>query len=295
MWPAFALTALLQAQSGLDCEFRVGEREASIGQPIACELVVRHPANTRVNVDLESLKPDDAWIVLDEPKVLTSRPSAGDQNQASGAFRGSTTTVEWTLAALESGAHTLSAPPVMCEIDGVAQTCADSSHAVVIETALLEGEDAPRPPARPALPTTEEESRYVSPLWFLLIPGGILVIALAWRLARKPRATAAPPATPARVRLAALDLELPPHDYCSVLRELVRDGFDEQAGSPGRGLTDEEWLARLDAGDPRRERLAELLATCEAVRFGGRSLTRFAIVDLQREALDLVPAPEVTA
>jgi hypothetical protein len=295
MLAAAALLALAQAPTGLDCSFLVGEREAEIGQPIRCELIVKHPLDTRVNVDLESLLPSDAWFLLEEPELLVSRHTEQNQRQGSHTYYGSITSVEWTIAALEPGAHTVLAPPVMCEIDGVAQVCDESSHAVVIEAALLPDEDAPRPPARPALPTAEEESRYVSPLWFLLLPGGLLVLAFAWRLARRTRTVDEAPARPAREQLVALDLELPPKDYCRVLRDRLRDAFDERAGKSFSGLTDEEWLARFDAGDAQRERLAELLATCEAVRFGGQSLTRFAIVDLQREALDLAPAAEVPA
>lgn len=292
---AAALIALAQAPTGLDCSFRVIEREAEIGQPVHCRLNVRHPLDTRVHVDFESLKPDDAWILLDEPRVMTSRHTESNQRVTSHTYYGGITSVEWTIAALEPGAHTIPAPPVMCEIDGIAQTCAEASHAIVIQTALLEGEDAPRPPARPELPTTEAESRYVSPLWFLLLPLGIVALALAYRLVRRPRPVAEEPIPPARDRLAALDLELPPDEFCRILREHLRGGFDELAGEERRGLTDEEWLASFAAQGELHERLATLLETCEAVRFGGRKPTRFAIEGLKHEALELVPQQEASA
>lgn len=289
---AAALFALAQVPAGLDCEFRVGEREAEIGQPIRCELVVRHPLDTRVHIDFESLLPSDDWFLLEEPKQLVSRHTRENQPQDSHSDYGSTTTALWTIAALEPGAHTLTAPPVMCEIDGVAQTCAESSHAVVIERALLEGEDAPRPPARPELPTSEVESRYVSPLWFLLLPVGVVALALAYRFVRRPRPLPQEPIPPARERLAALDLELPPDEFCRLLREHLRGGFDELAGKERHGLTDEEWLTLFADERALRERLANLLETCEAVRFGGRKPTRFAIEGLKHDALELVPAAE---
>ncbi|MCA8978999.1 MAG: hypothetical protein H6831_03970 [Planctomycetes bacterium] len=285
---AAALLALAQTPIGLDCDFRVEAREAEIGQPVRCELVVNHPGGTKVNVDLEALLPDDGWFLLDEPKLLTSRHAANGSP-------GSTTTVAWTMAALESGAHSVPAPPVMCEIEGVAQTCADSTREIAIGTALLEGEDAPRPPARATLPAADAESRYVSPLWFLLLPVGIAALVLAYRFARRPRVAAEAPIPPARDRLAALDLELPPDEFCRALREHLRGGFDERAGQERRGLTDEEWLAAFVADAELHERLAKLLETCEAVRFGGRTPTRFAIEGLKHEALELVPKQEESA
>lgn len=292
---AAALLTLAQGQAGLDCSFRVSEREAEIGQSIRCDLVVKHPLDTKANVDFESLLPGDDWFLLEEPKVLTTRHTGENERMTTHPYYGNITTVEWTIAALEPGAHTIAAPPVMCEIDGVAQTCAEASHAVVIETALLEGEDAPRPPAIPSMPTAELEAPYVSPLWFLWLPGGLIVIALAWRIARKPRPVSVEPLPPARDRLAEIDLELPPREYCAQLREHLRGGFDERAGRECRGLTDQEWLALFEADHALQERLAALLATCEAVRFGGQNPTRFAIEALQNEALDLIPKQEASA
>jgi len=289
---AVALSALLQVQGELDCRLRVGLSEAEIGQPIACELIVSHPLGTRVNVDLESLAPNDGWIVLDEPKLLTTRHTYDNQPAAIHTYYGSITTVEWTLAALEPGAHTVVAPAVMCEIDGVAENCADSSHAVAVLGALAEGEDAPRPPARPELPSSEAEGRYVSAWWLLAPPVGLVLIALAWRFARRERAVPVVTGPSARASLAALDLELPAPEYCGLLRGHLRDAVDERARLDRRGLTDDEWLAACGADPETIDRLRTLLATCEAVRFGGERPTRWALETLRDEALGVLPRDE---
>ncbi len=279
--------ALASADDAVRCAFTATPTSAEIGQPVALQLVVEHPRGARAVVDDAWAPPEGEWITYDRRPAITRDLEGGR----------AATTIAWTVAAIDAGEMTLDAPAVACEVDGVAHDCAGAAVTLTIASALTDADEGPRPAALPPAELTPEEraaaSRYVSPWWFAALPllglGAVLVVALA---RRAPRGPVAPPAPTADQRLSALAPDGDAAEYCAALRAALRDGWDASRGVDLAGRTDAEWIEQHDFDDARRARIAELLARCEAVRFGGERPTRFALAEWRDAARELLPAEE---
>ena len=109
----------MQASDAVHARGSCEPAEAEIGQPLALELVLEHPASVRVRVDPKELRLGDAWTELEPASAITKQQGAIAH-----------TRVSWRIAALEPGEHELALPLARYEHDGLDRksTRLNSSH-----------------------------------------------------------------------------------------------------------------------------------------------------------------------
>jgi hypothetical protein len=185
-----------------------------------------------------------------------------------------------------------------------------------VAPALAAGEDAPRPMRGLRTLPAREVSASLPWTWIGLgaILTGSAIGLVLWRSAARRGGRAASPASDPLDRLERLGAELARaegdalivghHELAGLLRagspgnEAPRGGAARNgaAREPARGtaLTDEEWMAQLEASgrvpQAERDRCARLLAELARVRFGGERPSSFAVDDAIREARALLLA-----
>lgn len=285
------LGLLLVPQAGdppVTATCRLTPEHAEIGQPLflSCELV--HPSEARLRVDeLQDL--GELWLLLEERRVRT-RPIEGRPGF-------SMTEARWSLCALDVGEHELLAGSADYEWEGIPRRVEACSVSVLVNGALAEGEDAPRPTIgfREPPPETEPPTQI---FYLLLAFFAVGAAGLTWGLTRRRRRPP-PPAPPGpRERLAALradDEEGLPELYYT-LSGAVREAIDRRCGQNLAACTDEEWVERISASEvlstEELDRATELLRGCERVKYGAELPTRWAAAEAIDEALGIVAGLE---
>jgi hypothetical protein len=289
---ALLLAVLLAVQASPESQARGTARltatvaEVELGQPFELVLEVRHAPADRPQVEGGELTGDPAWHVLGGGEVLTL-PDADDEH-------GRMSEVRWTVVALEAGERPLPAPVVrLAGAGGVPVELQVERGDLRVEGVLGPGEDAPR-----ALPDElgleELRSGRFAWLWavgLVLVLAAALVVRRLRARARRPQAVA-PPASPLQ-RLAELEsaeLETPESVRAAhfALTRALREHVDSSSSSARAALTDEEWLAALQA--PSQDELAAFLESCARVKYGSELPTHWATRERVVRARELAVA-----
>jgi hypothetical protein len=287
-WAALAQApAAPSARAPLTASVR-GPAAAAVGQPFELEVELVHQAGRRPT--LQAGAAGDAWAVLAEHGSVT-RPGPGGERE--------TTTVRWTVVALEAGAD--ARPELLAAYaDGSLEAPLVAPGGIDVAAALAPGEDAPRPLHGFRSPAAGAGGwRW----WHFLALGGIAAaasgLALCYSRRRHRKPGPAPPPTPLE-RLAAIDpralagpAEVQAAHYA--ITAAVRAAFDARLGfdrDAAAGRTDEEWLAAARASGKlaasEGDLLADLLRACAAVKYGGARPTHWAVQETLERARALL-------
>lgn len=300
---AAASTALAAAAGAQAAVLReVEPRALAVGEPLRLAIRVEHAPGERVAL----LELADAlgigWAELSqELRPVLEADIPADKRVSE---------LVLVLTPLESGA--LELPRLYVELSGGPEpyslTVGGEAAAARIEVAaaLEPEEDAPRE-LRPLRESDAPADVVFSPTWtalgagIALLGAGLLVYFVRRQRALERRVAHVPGVYE---RLAALEAEAERLDAAALahaLAALARDGVSElspglrvQRGSAARAaLTDEEFVAALDARASERERLSGLLLHLQGARWAGASASPFARqtwLTETRECLDALRA-----
>ncbi len=294
---ALMLTSLV-AQGEASARWRCEPSEVELGQPFALVLELVHPA-ALVGAELAAgeLELDESWVVLGAEPVH-SEPSAG---------AGQSTRRAWRVASLEPGTRSLGAALSGFALSERVTRIQVGEAEVRVRGVLAEGEDAPRPLREfPAGFAGGDDDVAGAPpgAWLLgaLVP---FVLGAAWILSRRrARRVAAPSHATALERLAELERGLSDEHAragCFELTRLLRGAADGARARDRSGLTDEEWLAELQAArelPAAADELAAVLARAARVKYAGEPATPWALQETfqrARAALAALAAPGAEA
>ncbi len=270
------LIAPLLLMAFADLQVVVSSAEIQIGEPVVCTVDLSTLEGVRPTLSEEALEPGRGWIVLEEPTLRRDR--AGDL------------VLTWTLMALEPEAGALPRPALMQEESALAL----EAPAITVASALLEGEDAPRP-ARGFHVPPPEEVLASSDMWVYALVGTVISALVLWGLRRRRRPQ--PEAEPSlSERLAYLGGEVQGGEeelvaWHGELTRILRAAYSEDQG----GWSDEEWIERAELSKEQRDELRGLFATCAAVKYGGARPTSFAVEETLKRARELVARVEELA
>lgn len=265
-------------------------QSVAIGEPFTLTVDIVHSAQQRVLLDRPSSGSDvqlgDRWIMLEDRKVL-SLPLRDQPGMK-------LTQVSWRLFGLEPGDYGLPSIGADCVASGAVQRLDAVGATLAVRTELVEGEDEAR-----ALEGFRSEYPVVTDRvslllrWVGIVALACVLLLVAFLLKRR----AAKPPVKAQAgpleRLAAIDpaAEQQAQEAFYLLSRVVRESIDEQAGARLDGLTDEEWIehrrGQNGVASERIERAAKLLQSCEKVKYGAESPTRWAVEEALTEAKEL--------
>jgi hypothetical protein len=275
----------------LECE----PASAAIGEPVEWTLTVEHPASIAVKLPEKDPLPDDSWVSLGDRRVMHEAAAGGEER----------TRVRWRVMSLAAGSRALPEIEVDYDEDGSAHTVRTAPQVLDVRGELAADEDAPRPMKgfRPPPPGAEGALHWP---WIAALMIGVFAIAI-WIFRRSRRKPAPILAATPLDRLAELEREIAA-DAENLRRvafgvsTLLRGAIDDFLREPRPGLTDIDWIARIE-NDERvplgvRKSTARLLGDFEPVKYALRVPTRFAVDEILRdargalEALSLAPRPE---
>ncbi len=284
----------------------------AVGAPFEATLLVRHPEGSHVAAPETPFELESAWLLFDARAPRTDVHAEG----------GLVTAFTWRVAALrpdgevdETGIFVageerlLPAVPLVARdrrgaelARGASAPAAALLHSPLGPDGTREG-PAPRPHA-PEAQTADHSSRPA--LYALAFGAGAFAVALvaAWITLRR-RKQPSPVREPgprdrlenAAARLATATAHgLPAEEARAALFELVfqtRAAVDRALGTPRAGEDEAAWLLGL-ANHPRAghlEALArELLEGTEAVRYGGKPASSYALAEAAQRARSLAAA-----
>jgi hypothetical protein len=274
-----ALLSLSLPQDGARAEWRCEPEKVELGEPFALVLELAHSAGTSGReLVAGTLSLDGSWALLEELPPVTDAA-------ADGSLR---TRRAWRVASLEPGERELAEALASFALPESVERIALGAARVSVSGVLAEGEDAPRPmrefPEGFADGCEAEAGRGLVP-W--LVAGAVLVLAatgfVLWR--RRARRAAVPVGATRLERLRALE-EGPPEagrERCYELTRLLREAGDELAARPRDGLSDEEWLAEVQAAHALPGaavgELAAVLERTTRVKYAGEAPTPWALAE----------------
>jgi hypothetical protein len=258
----------------------VAPATVEVGQPLQVELVVEHPADTRVELLPELL--GDEWVFLGASGAATLPRADGS----------AATRLTWTVCALEPLDGAL--PAVVASLDGgpPAALPVEGGAGVTAVGVLAPDEDTARPPRGfRDLPAHEPGV----PGWVWLLAAALLALAavVGFLVVRRraPPALDVPPTPLERLAAIRSDALEEPQAVQAAYYEItaaLRTGVDQRLGrAPAEyvALTDEEWLA-ITAGelpDAEHELIADLLRGAAQVKYGSVRPTHWGVNEtLQR-------------
>lgn len=243
-----------------------------VGESVTWILSAEHPRKTKLRLVKDDPTPDYSW-------ALISGPTETNERRPTGRILSTWT---WQLMSLEAGERAL---PLIELRDDEGHAIVAQSSLLTVASALTADEDTSRVPAGLHDPVNQRLGR-ISLWWLALLPlGGLLLIAYLIARSRRsqPVAPEPPSANEILVALRARDF-----DQVQQVREifygltaLLRAELDRLNGSDLGTETDEEWLRHARADQhlkpEEREELVKLFATCEEVKYGAGTPTRFRV------------------
>ena len=255
----------------------------AIGEPFTLAIDVEHPAGGRVTFEVEDLDLPDTWWI-EEPRRVVSLALDDEPGRKFSRAR-------WRLAGIEPGEHALPLGGLVYHIDGMRNTREVPAALITLRGELAEGEDLPRSLAGFHEPPTGGKTS-LPWRWVFYPLFGMLIGLILWGLRRSKEIVESRGPSPLQ-SLSALDPcdETMQRQSFFVLSRAVRETFDRELGAQLDGLTDEEWIEANDdwAGDgnARFERAALFLRSCERVKYGAETPTRWAVEEALKEAREL--------
>ncbi|MBL8863192.1 MAG: hypothetical protein JNK02_14445 [Planctomycetes bacterium] len=278
-----ALALVAEATARLSVE----PATSMVGEPVVLTLVVERPAGS--DAVLPEIEPGvrGSWMFLESLGVRRERSGEALVER-----------VAWRAFALEGGAA-LPEIEVEVAIDGRAQRLRASGPEPAVARALLEGEDAPRPPKgfRPPLAWEGGGARLGAVALCLALLAAVALV-LAIRRARRRRGDRAPAGPDPAEQLARLapdprDGALN-RDVVFALTRIARAAVDEFAGAARAASTDREWLAAVEAdarlSEAARAAARRLVERAEAIKYAGAAPTGFATEEALADARAIVAA-----
>lgn len=277
MLATLLLCAGMLAGDGASAQWRCEPSEVELGQPFELVLELEHAASSAgAELVVGELVLDESWVLLGEEPVRSAR--AGEGRLA--------TRRAWRVASLEPGTRSLGEALSRFALPEAVTRIQVGAAEVRVRGVLAEGEDAPRAlrefPEGFADGTDAADGArgWIYGLGALALLGA----GAGWLVRRRRRrAGLAPaPATPLE-RLAELERELEgarARDGCFELTRLLRGATDGVRARDGSGLTDEEWLAELEASralPAARAELAQVFARAARVKYAGEPATPWAL------------------
>lgn len=285
-------TLMVLMQVAVQLGVRVQPETVTVGEPFRVTVRVRAPLGSRIEFPAG---PDSAGVVqaLDS-RVVTDAPGTGGP-----ATGGTEATAVYRLAAWDLGPQPVHLPPITVRTaDGDrAVSLADVAVTVRRLTPVDGPGRSPRPPRAVFL---------AAPPWWIWLGPALAVVAivalLAWAVRRRRRqrpAATGPPALAVALdtlaRTDALGL-LDAGEYgrhVALVADALRRYLATRIDGAAIGLTSGELLDRLRA-DPRVpvDRLAEVLAESDRVRFARTSVTRARASAVSVDARAVIAAVE---
>jgi hypothetical protein len=292
-------SAQVSEPSSVRARLELDPPHASIGEPVTCALIVEHPRDVSVKLpEKDPFAGDASWVELGEHRVVKEIAPGG----------GWITRAVWRVMALEPGARALPAIDVEYESAGAVHTANAASVALDVRGELGDGDAEPRPMKgfRPPPPGSDGPRR-----WPWIVAAAAIAAVFAVMVARRLRRKPAPVATVSPLdRLSELEraIAADPDAGRAVTygaSALLRSSVDEFLRESNAGLTDRDWIARIE-NDERvplgvRSACARLLREAEEVKYALHVPTRFAVEEMLRGARDALDAlsratpPERTA
>lgn len=290
---ALCATAAAQDSSIPDATIRsyCEPAQVRIGEPFTLKVDIVHSERQRVLIDQPTagtsdssgIELEDRWILHEERRSV-SLPIGDEPGMK-------LTQVRWGLFGLEPGEYDLTALGADCVASGAVQRLDPVPASIVVLPELVEGEDA----ARALLGFRDERPETSDPRGLLtVIVGGLIALVLVFLVVlivrtRRPKSESMRGPTPLE-RLSQIDPADAEHarEAFYLLSSVVRETLDREAGSALDGLTDEEWIDRRSISDgiarDRLDRASQLLRSCETVKYGAESPTRWAVEEALTEA-----------
>lgn len=268
----------------VQASWRCEPTRVELGQPFRLVLELAHPpGSSGRELAAGTLALDDSWVVLGE-EALTSVASEDGQQRTRRA---------WSVASLEAGERALAQALSSVALSERVTRIQVGDARIEVLGVLAAGEDEPRPlrefpPGFADGSETPGAGRWFESGVARWLGGGLagLLLALlagfAWRRRRSRGAVPAPPAPIERLgELERASKETGGREECYALTQLLREASDGLRRKPGRGLTDEEWLAEVVASleIPRGTVavLEEVFERTTRVKYGGEAPTPWAL------------------
>jgi hypothetical protein len=276
------------ALEGVSATLAATPREVEVGEPMVWTLDVLHPAGVTPRLPDDDLGLGDRYVVLEASGELTSRVDGAGGASGAAALR---TRKSWTVIALGPTKVLPSMEIFFGDEDGGPSILTAEGELQV--RSLIGGDDEARPAKGFREPSTAADIEPIVPWWAAAAAATVTlgVVALLVR-GRRRRATATP-ALPPLERLAELEqsvaTDLPALQALHYsLTALLRDTLDQELGARRAPLTDEEWLAAVQA-DGRlapavREALGEVIGRAAEVKYARHKPTKFAVDETLRAA-----------
>lgn len=280
-----ALVAAPAQDEGVTARFRCEPRRVEVGEPFTLLLDLEHPRGTSVfELGTDELALDGSWVVLDHARQApVADPETGRM----------TTRRSWRLASLEPGQRSLSEVVSALVLDERVESVDAAETNVEVVGVLGPDEDAPRPLRGFPPGFGQEPESILSPWRWAALVAALLfwsgVLFLVWRRLRARRAPrdvgVDPLARLESLRAGSQDSALASPVAARALHyeltSLLRHATDEHLGVARDGLTDEEWLAVIQASGRISAEVAQEMSRvferAEAVKYAGSAPSTWAI------------------
>jgi hypothetical protein len=277
-----ALLLTLFPPGEASARWRCEPAAVEVGEPFELRLELEHPADVPGGT-LVAGEPalDDSWLVLEREPARPSPAGAPGEKTVR-------TVLAWRVVSLEPGERSLADALSAVALSGAVTRIQVGEARVEVRGVLGEGEDAPRPMREfPEGFAGESTAASGTSAWWAWA-GGVLVVAtgagaVLWRRALRARAAGARAATPLD-RLGELEGWIETERArasCYELTRLLREATDRARSADRAGLTDDEWLAELQAsralpGGAVQE-LAAVLERAARVKYAGEAPSSWAL------------------
>ncbi len=256
---------------------------AHIGEPIELTFVVEHEDRATVALPDHTVLPRSIAFIEDLGLRRSDDPAHAGRK---------ITRARWRVMALEGG--DLSIPPLAITVDqsGKMSTLSAAIPPVKIESALQQGEDAPRS-ARGFRDTPAVHAWSLRGIVTALLLIVVMLIAIVvWKRRSRRQTLVAKLPSPIE-QLATLEARARSepdavHNVTYALTALVRSAVDTHVGVHRDALTDADWSQAISTDDKVPEAVrtsaARLLASAERVKYGQESPSPLAVRDWMDEA-----------